>query len=90
DVGPTLAQVATSFLYGSVMYGVRRSTGTLVEPIVIHWLWDFAGDVGGQGDGGALMIIQGALPMLALVVFAVAAIKGSIFRSEGAEESTTA
>jgi hypothetical protein len=25
-----------------------------------------------------------------LVVFAVAAIKGSIFRSEGAEESTTA
>jgi hypothetical protein len=29
-------------------------------------------------------------PMLALVVFAVAAIKGSIFRSEGAEESTTA
>jgi uncharacterized protein len=90
EVGPTLAQVATSFLYGSVMYGVRRSTGTLVEPIGIHWLWDFARYVGDKGDGGALMFVQGALPMLALVVFAVAAIKGSIFRSEGAEESTTA
>jgi membrane protease YdiL (CAAX protease family) len=90
DVGPTLAQVATSFLYGGVMYGVRRSTGTLLEPIVIHWLWDFTGYVGDKGDGGALMFIQGALPMLALVVFAVAAINGSIFRSEGAEESTTA
>jgi membrane protease YdiL (CAAX protease family) len=90
DVGPTLAEVGTSFLYGSVMYGVRRSTGTLVEPIGIHWLWDFAGHVGDKGDGGALMIAQGALPVLALVVFAVAAIKGSIFRSEGAEESTTA
>jgi membrane protease YdiL (CAAX protease family) len=89
DVGPTLAQVGTSFLYGSVMYGVRRSTGTLVEPIIIHWLWDFASDVGDKGDGGPLMVIQGALPMLALVVFAVAALKGSIFRSEGAEESTT-
>src|SRR5918993_1075835 len=90
DVGPTLAQVATAFLYGSVMYGVRRSTGTLVEPIVIHWLWDFASYVGDKGDGGALMFVQGALPMLALVVFAVAAIKGSIFQSEGAGESTTA
>lgn len=36
------------------------------------------------------MFVQGALPMLALVVFAVAAIKGSTFRSEGAEEPTTA
>ncbi|MFL5879782.1 MAG: type II CAAX prenyl endopeptidase Rce1 family protein [Actinomycetota bacterium] len=35
DVGPTLAQVGTSFRYGSVMYGVRRSTGTLVEPIAL-------------------------------------------------------
>jgi membrane protease YdiL (CAAX protease family) len=90
EVGPTLAQVGTSFLYGSMMYGVRRSTGTLLEPIVIHWLWDFAGYVGDKGDGGTLMIVQGALPMLALVVFAVAAIKGSIFRSEAAEGSTTA
>jgi hypothetical protein len=85
-----LAEVGTSFRYGSVMYGVRRSTGTLVEPIVIHWLWDFAGYVGDKGDAGALMFVQGALPMLALVVFAVAAIKGSIFRSGGAEEPTTA
>ena len=85
-----MAQVGTSFLYGSVMYGVRRSTGTLVEPIVIHWLWDFASDVGDRGDGGPLMFVQGALPMLALVVFAVAALKGSIFGSEDAEESTTA
>jgi hypothetical protein len=53
-------------------------------------LWDFAGYVGDKGEGGALMLVQGALPMLALVVFAVAAIKGSIFRSEGAAESTTA
>jgi uncharacterized protein len=87
DVGPTLGQVATSFLYGSVMYGVRRSTGTLVEPIVIHWLSDFASYVGDKGDGGTLMFIQGALAMLALVVFAVAAIKGSIFRSEGSPPS---
>jgi membrane protease YdiL (CAAX protease family) len=90
DVGPTLAQVALSFFAGSVMYGVRRSTGTLLEPIVIHWLWDFTGYVGDKGDGGALMFVHGALPILALVVFAVAAINGSIFRSAGAEESTTA
>jgi uncharacterized protein len=90
EVGPTFAEVATFFLYGSVMYGVRRSTGTLLEPIIIHWLWDFARHVGNKGDGGALMFIQDALAILALAVFAVAAIKGSIFRSEGAEESTTA
>ena len=85
-----MAEVGTAFLCGGAMFGVRRSTGTLLEPVVIHWLWDFAGYVGDKGDGGALMFIQGALPMLALVIFAVAAIKGSIFRSEGAEEPTTA
>ena len=75
EVGPTLAEVGTSFLYGSVMYGVRRSTGTLLEPIVIHWLWDFASYVGDKGDGGALLIVQGPSPMLALVVFIKVAIK---------------
>jgi hypothetical protein len=59
-------------------------------PSIDHQDWELVITSETDEHGGALMFIQRALPMLALVVFAVAAIKGSIFRSEGAEEPTTA
>ncbi|MEZ0234555.1 MAG: lysostaphin resistance A-like protein [Actinomycetota bacterium] len=36
DVGPTLQQIVFAFVFGSVLYAARRSTGTLLVPIVLH------------------------------------------------------
>ena len=39
--GPTVRQVIFAFVIGSVFYAIRRITGTLIIPMVIHALWDF-------------------------------------------------
>lgn len=41
DLGPTLVQLVFTFLMGSVLYAVRRATGTLIVPMVLHGAWDF-------------------------------------------------
>ena len=38
---PTVRQVIFAFVIGSVFYAIRRITGTLIVPMVIHALWDF-------------------------------------------------
>lgn len=41
DLGPTVVQLVFTFLMGSVLYAVRRATGTLIVPMVLHGAWDF-------------------------------------------------
>jgi len=41
DLGPTVVQLVFTFLMGSVLYAVRRATGTLIVPIILHGGWDF-------------------------------------------------
>ena len=42
DLGPTVAQLVFTFALGSVLYAVRRATGTLIIPMLLHGGWDFA------------------------------------------------
>ncbi len=41
DFAATVFQLVFTFLMGSVLYAVRRTTGTLVVPMVLHGAWDF-------------------------------------------------
>ena len=41
DLEPTVVQLVFTFLMGSVLYAVRRATGTLIVPMVLHGAWDF-------------------------------------------------
>ena len=42
DIGPTITQLVFTFVLGSVLYAVRRATGTLIIPMLLHGGWDFA------------------------------------------------
>ena len=39
DFGPTVAQLVFTFVVGSVLYAVRRATGTLIIPMMLHGGW---------------------------------------------------
>jgi membrane protease YdiL (CAAX protease family) len=79
DVGPTLQQIVFAFVFGSVLYAARRSTGTLLVPIVLHALWDFTTFMGSEGDVSAAQGLQGFISYVAVILFIVAAVKRSIF-----------
>jgi uncharacterized protein len=51
----TLRQVIFAFVLGSVFYAMRRISGTIVVPMVIHALWDFGSfsHVAGKATAGA-------------------------------------
>ena len=53
DAGPTLRQVILAFVVGSVFYSIRRITGTIIIPMVLHALWDFGSfsHVAGKASG---------------------------------------
>ena len=40
SVATTIQQIVFAFVFGTVYYTVRRATGTLVIPMVLHALWD--------------------------------------------------
>ena len=46
SVPATAFQLVTTFVLGSILYAVRRTTGTLVIPIVLHAGWDWASFTG--------------------------------------------
>jgi membrane protease YdiL (CAAX protease family) len=79
DVGPTFQQIVFAFVFGSVLYASRRSTGTLLVPIVLHALWDFTTFMGSEGDVSAAQGLQGFISYVAVILFVVAAAKRSIF-----------
>lgn len=51
--GPTIQQVIFAFVLGSVFYAIRRITGTIIIPMVIHAIWDFGSftHVAGKATG---------------------------------------
>ncbi|HEY6567566.1 MAG TPA: type II CAAX endopeptidase family protein [Actinomycetota bacterium] len=90
-VGPTIQQIVFAFAFGSVLYASRRATGTLLVPIVLHGLWDFTSFITNLGNADAVEKVQAAsvqtlVAEIAVIVFIVAAVKHTIFRSPGSEQ----
>jgi membrane protease YdiL (CAAX protease family) len=85
--GPTVRQVIFAFVLGSVFYSIRRITGTIVIPMVIHALWDFGSfsHVAGKAAAGAaekvdltaagMSMVQNLLVLVALILVIVGAKK---------------
>jgi membrane protease YdiL (CAAX protease family) len=83
DIGPTISQMATAFVFGCIMYAARRATGTVIVGMALHAVFDFglftySGDaaaattaapsMGTIGQGFA-----GAIQFICLVLFVVSA-----------------
>ncbi len=60
-LGPTLQQVGAAFLGGTILYILRRTTGTLIWAMVLHGLWDFSTFAVGHGTPGPLAPVGGLL-----------------------------
>ncbi len=41
-VGPTIGQVVLTFVFGSMLWATRRSTGSLLPCMFLHGFWDSA------------------------------------------------
>jgi len=68
DLVPTLQQVGSAFLIGTVFYILRRTTGTLIWAMVLHAVWDFSVFAVGHGTPNPLAGLVGVLEMLFGVV----------------------
>ncbi len=72
DFGRTSFQVLSAFLFGTVLYILRRTTGTLVWSMVLHALWDFAVFATGKGHPasftgtGGLELLVGVFALIAV------------------------
>ena len=83
DLAPTLQQVASAFMIGTVFYILRRTTGSLIWAMVLHGLWDFSVFGVGHGTPSAL---AGVVGLLQLVVGLLAlAVVWFTFRSRNDE-----
>ena len=82
--GPTIQQVIFAFVLGSVFYAIRRITGTIIIPMVIHAIWDFGSftHVAGKATGvvdrvdltaAGLSAIQQLLVLVAVILVIVGA-----------------
>ncbi|WP_294568442.1 CPBP family intramembrane glutamic endopeptidase [uncultured Arthrobacter sp.] len=81
----TLAQVAAAFGTGTVLYILRRTTGSLIPAMILHALWDFNIFVLGNGTPGpAAGFIQ--VLYLPVIVFALISVA---FVIRGANEHIT-
>ena len=52
------AQVVLAFMSGSMLYLVRRMSGTLVLAMLVHGLWDLASFIGDGGDAVSLVVLS--------------------------------
>lgn len=64
DLVPTLQQVGSAFLIGTVFYILRRTTGTLIWAMVLHAVWDFSVFAVAHGTPNPLASLVGVLEML--------------------------
>ncbi len=86
---PTIQQIGFAFVLGSVFYVVRRVTGLLAVPMVLHALWDFGsftwagafavtkvGPVALAGASWAGLLMAVRLPLqVALIILCLVAAK---------------
>jgi membrane protease YdiL (CAAX protease family) len=73
DLGPTIQQVVFAFVTGTVLYVLRRVTGTLIWSMLLHGFWDYStfalshGTPGPtEGIGAIVNIIAGVLALIAV------------------------
>lgn len=70
-------QVVLAFASGTALYLARRATGSLIWPMLVHGLWDFANFIGTGGTGLSTALVLGnGLLALVLVGFAVRHTRG--------------
>jgi membrane protease YdiL (CAAX protease family) len=67
-LGPTIQQVAFAFLAGTILYILRRVTGSLIWAMVLHGLWDFSTFAVTHGTPGPLAGLGGVVEIIACVV----------------------
>jgi membrane protease YdiL (CAAX protease family) len=73
---PTIRQVIFAFVLGSVFYSIRRITGTIIIPMVLHALWDFGSfsQIAGKATGvaGKLDLTAAGMSLVhSLVLFVI-------------------
>ena len=84
--GPTVRQIIFAFFIGSVFYAIRRISGTLIIPMVIHAMWDFGSfsHVAGKATGivgkidlaaAGMGLVQNLLMLVAIILIIVGAKK---------------
>ncbi|MET0975659.1 MAG: CPBP family intramembrane glutamic endopeptidase [Leifsonia sp.] len=83
-VAGTLQQVGFAFLAGTILYILRRTTGTLIWAMVLHGLWDFSVFAVGHGTPGP----AAGLGVTLYVVVGVLALASVAFVIRGSNERT--
>ena len=84
-IGPTIRQVLFAFVAGTVLYILRRTTGTLVWAMVLHGLWDFSTFALTHGTPRATAAIGGIVEVAAGIVALIAValvVRGANERSD--------
>lgn len=77
DLGPTIQQVVFAFFAGTVLYVLRRVTGTLIWSMLLHGFWDFSTFAVSHGTAspfagiGAIINIAAGVLALISVAFVV-------------------
>ena len=61
----TIAQVGAAFLGGTAFYILRRTTGSLIWPMILHGAWDFSVFAAGVGTAGDLTAIANVVYLFA-------------------------
>jgi membrane protease YdiL (CAAX protease family) len=81
----TVRQVIFAFVLGSVFYAIRRISGTIIIPMVIHALWDFGTFTKVAGKAGDVATAQtdivtaglGAIGQLLVLIAVICVIIGA-------------
>jgi membrane protease YdiL (CAAX protease family) len=64
----TVQQIVVTFVIGSGLYIARRTTGLIVVPMVLHFVWDFSSfTAGDHGLAGLLSFVAFGTILVALV-----------------------
>jgi membrane protease YdiL (CAAX protease family) len=83
-IGPTIQQMVFAFVAGTILYILRRVTGTLIWAMVLHGLWDFSTFAVTHGTPSPLAGLGGVVEITAGVVGLIVV----AFVIRGAQERT--